>query len=147
MWQHFRNHVILWAAFNLAFFQRIHLQSPIRPLCSPQFQWHDWYPVTGTQPPLTQPHASAHQAIQNCRLQTGPNNHHSKVLATYLFDDGNERLSPSSPDTIKPPSVRLRPTQTMAYTEQSHNRAYSHSFRIGAATKDSSQSWPSTLGY
>ena len=24
---------------------------------------------------------------------------------------------------------------------------YSHSFRIGAATKDSSQSWPSTLGY
>ena len=91
MWQHFLDHVILWAAFNLAFFQRIHLQSPIRPLCSPQFQWHDWYPVTGTQLPLTQPRASPHQTIQNWPLQ-----YSCSTICSHIFGIGSFTRTKSS---------------------------------------------------
>ena len=100
MLQHLLDHVILWAVFNLAFFQRIHLQSPIRPLCPPHFQLHDRYAVNGTQLQLTQPHACAHQAIKDCPLQVGPYKHRSKVLVTYRF--GDYLLQAQSPSSLTP---------------------------------------------
>ena len=96
------------------------------------------YPI-----PLTQLHTSPHQTIQNWPLQTGPHNHHSKVLVTYLFGDGHERLSPSS----HPLFVFVQPRQwlkrnnltTALRTILQHcgllaNNFYSHSFCIRAAT-------------
>ena len=110
-----------------------------------------WYPT---------PTASAHQTVQNRSLQTGPHNHHNKVLVTYLFGDGRERLSLPSPATIKPPSVRLRSTQTMAYKKQSHNRTQCNSSTLSSPIQqfllqqfpycighNSSQSWRSTLAH
>ena len=161
MWQHFLDHVMLWTAFNLAFFQRIHLQSPIRPLCPPQFQWHDWY-----QWLVPNSHSPSHMLVRIKQSKTVPFRQDQTITITKssppicsVMAMKDYLLQAQSPSSY-PLFAFVQPRQWLTQTNLTRElriilqhcglpakNFYSHSFRIGAATKDSSQSCPSTLGY
>ena len=118
------DHVMLWAAFSLAFLgvlrsNEFTCNGPFTPFVH----------LTSTDSILVpNSYSPSHMLVCIDQSKTdlfrqGHTITLSKGFATSLFSDGHERLSSPSLATIKPRSVCLRSTQTMAYMEQSHNTA------------------------
>ena len=134
------DHVMLWAAFTLAF---------VGFLRSSEFTCNGPFDpsVHLTSKDITlvpYSHSPSHMLVHRKQSKTDP------------FRQGHTQ----GPATIQPTSVCLRPTQTMAYTEQSNNRASDNSSTLWSpchqfllpqfpywSRHNSSQSWPSTLAY